>query len=60
MKADADELFDLEGRKLDDYAAAAYREARKEDFKDSFVRDLSSISSASTVFSTPVSIRCAT
>ena len=55
MKADASELFDLEGRKLDDFAAAAYREARREDFQECFVEDASSISSASTA--TPVSMR---
>ena len=59
MKTDAEALFDLEGHKLDDYAAAAYREARREDFKDSFATDLSPIDAdetSSTILSTPVSI----
>ena len=55
VRADASELFDLEGNKLDDYAAAAYRNARREDFADCFAEDASSISSASTA--TPVSMR---
>ena len=55
VRADASELFNLEGNKLDDYAAAAYRNARREDFADCFAEDASSISSASTA--TPVSMR---
>ena len=55
VRADADELFNLEGNKLDDYAAEAYRNARREDFQDCFAEDVSSISSASTA--TPVSMR---
>ena len=55
VRADASELFDLDGNKLDDYAAAAYRNARREDFAECFAEDASSISSASTA--TPVSMR---
>ena len=55
VRADAEELFNLEGHKLDDYAAEAYRNARREDFQDCFAEDVSSISSASTA--TPVSMR---
>ena len=55
VSLDASELFDLEGNKLDDYAAAAYRNARRNDFEECFTEDASSISSASTA--TPVSMR---
>ena len=55
VRADADKLFNLEGNKRDDYAAEAYRNARREDFQDCFAEDVSSISSASTA--TPVSMR---